>query len=196
MENGKVKGEIAPVPYEPTVVDWFSQSTILGYLVHRHRINLGLGYISRLIFGGGGGERNFEANIDVAETQALMDNISGVIDYVFAAFADFTAETGIDVVLVMDGHRDGIYEGRASQADSTVILQLNGLAAARAARYGLPFLDLHPAFLVDWHANGRRFNFENDGHWNIYGHQVVAAEIEKFLIKQGYIEGSEKLAVE
>jgi hypothetical protein len=188
VENGRVKGEIAPVPYQPSVVDWVSQSAIIGYLVHRQRINIGLNYVSRLIFGGGS-QRNFEANIDAGQTKALMESIAGVADFTFAAFSDLAAETGIDVVLVMDGHRDAIYEGRGTEPASTTVLQLNSVAAATASRYDLPFLDLHSAFWTDWQANERSFNFENDGHWNLYGHELVAEEIHTFLMDQGLLDG-------
>lgn len=181
VENGTVKGEIEPQVYEPGWIDWVSQTATMGYLYHREQIRIGS--LSELILGG---ERDvFQANIDVVETTGLMDAIAAATDYVFARFAELARRDGFDLVLVMDGHRDGIYDGTALEAGASAPLQLNALAAEAAARHGLPFLDLHENFLVDWQANGRGFNFDNDGHWNIYGHELVAAAIAGFLAEQG-----------
>jgi len=188
VEEGIVRGEIPPVPYKPNIVDWLSQSATLGYLVHRQKVNIGIGYIGQLLFGGRGTRIDFDANINISKTEDLMEDIAGAMDFVFSDFSDIAAENQIPIALVMDGHRNRIYEGRATEPKSTLILQLNSLAALTAARHGLPFLDLHPAFLADWRANGERFNFENDGHWNLYGHRLVAEEIENFLTEGNFAQ--------
>lgn len=51
--------------------------------------------------------------------------------------------------------------------------------AKRAGELGYEVIDLHAVFARRHRANGARFEFENDLHWNRLGHSTVAEEVGK-----------------
>lgn len=182
IENGEVVSEKEPLPYEPGWTDVISASATYSTLERRYGA---VGTLKSLV-SGADEETVYQANIDVAAVSEVMDDIAVATDYVFEQFAGFSKEHGIKLVLVMDGHRDAIY---AEDAGKTVPLALNQLSADVAAKHGLPFLDLHPHFQEDWQANQTVFNFESDGHWNEYGHQLVAAAINDWIQQESLLAG-------
>ena len=183
IENGTVVGEKDPLPYEPGWTDIVSSSATYGTLQRRYGVLRKVKALINTVRGRDAMPQTYQANIDVEEVAAVMDDIEVATDYMFKRFAAFTRERDIDLVLVMDGHRDAIYGGAGRDAE-TVPLSLNRMSAALAKKHGLPFLDLHPHFFDDWETNRTAFNFESDGHWNEYGHQLVAVAIGDWLRKQ------------
>ena len=180
IEDGRVVGERAPIPYEPGWTDLISSSATYATLQRRYGA---VSTIRSLIQGAPADDAEptvHQANIDTGKVAGVMDDIAVATDYVFSGFAAFAEEHDIPVALVMDGHRDAIYAGAGVDAE-TVPLALNRLSAETAAEHGLPFLDLHRAFVDDWKANETSFNFESDGHWNEYGHDLVADAIAAWL---------------
>jgi lysophospholipase L1-like esterase len=99
--------------------------------------------------------------------------IRAAINYLTRRIRERVSANGAKLLIAMDGDRSAIYAGR----DTSELLELNRMAAEAAARHGVAFLDLHSAFQADWKANGRRFEFESDGHWNEHGHRVAAAAV-------------------
>jgi hypothetical protein len=57
------------------------------------------------------------------------------------------------------------------------------LTAEVCHELSLHCLDLTDPFWQDFQKNKRRFNSVTDGHWNTYGHEVVAKAIEDFLLR-------------
>jgi hypothetical protein len=82
------------------------------------------------------------------------------------------ARHGFALVFVMDAVREAIYAGH--DAESYEVGALNHIAAGVAEELGLTFLELGKAFAADWKANGKRFEFAYDWHWNAHGNEVVA----------------------
>jgi lysophospholipase L1-like esterase len=58
-----------------------------------------------------------------------------------------------------------------------------------AAPADIPVLDLTEALRRANDAGGRRPYFTYDGHWSPTGHRVAAEEVQRFLSKQGWLEG-------
>ncbi|MEE9466190.1 MAG: GDSL-type esterase/lipase family protein [Candidatus Neomarinimicrobiota bacterium] len=128
----------------------------------------------------------YQANINVHDLEAKMDFNRIAADYVLAQLAALARDDGFRLLMVMDGDRESIYRGAG--ADSlyrTGALALNRLVAEVARRQGIPFIDLHPVFEEDYRLNSRRFNFRTDGHWNEYGHEVVAQRLFRYLKDTG-----------
>ncbi len=124
----------------------------------------------------------YQANINIHDLEARMAFNRIAADYVFAQLAALAREDGFGLLLVMDGDRESIYGGAASDSlYRTGALALNRLAAEVARQQGIPFIDLHPVFEEDYRLNGRRFNFRTDGHWNEYGHEVVARRLYRYI---------------
>ena len=53
-----------------------------------------------------------------------------------------------------------------------------------AREYNFEAIDLTPLFESDYKLHQQRFNFETDGHWNEYGHQLVGDTLAKYLKTQ------------
>lgn len=181
IEDGQVVGEKAPIPYEPGWADVISSSATYATLQRRYGA---VATVRNLLLDATSDDDAepvvYQANVNVAEVASVMDDIVVATDYVFSSFKAYAEEHDLPIALVMDGHRDVIYTGAGVDAD-TVPLALNRLSAETADKHGLPFLDLHPAFVNDWNANKTSFNFDTDGHWNEYGHRLVADTIESWL---------------
>jgi lysophospholipase L1-like esterase len=124
----------------------------------------------------------YQANVEVTNLEERRSLDERATDYVFGEIKRTAKKQGIALLLVMDGYRDAIYEGRTSAdlyADS--VLALNTMAARVAARHQIPFIDLHPIFEEDYRLHARRFNPPEDGHWGVYGHAVVAEVLYRYI---------------
>ncbi len=58
-----------------------------------------------------------------------------------------------------------------------------------AAHAGIPVLDLTEPLRRANEAGGTRPYFTYDGHWSAVGHRVAAEEVQRFVSKQGWLEG-------
>lgn len=82
------------------------------------------------------------------------------------------------ILILLDADRPAVYGTTLGPSASTP--EWPGLAAhlaLRARTAGYRVLELGPAFAVDFARHGRRLEFPTDGHWNAYGHEVVARAI-------------------
>jgi hypothetical protein len=89
------------------------------------------------------------------------------------------------LVLVMDTARAPIYEG--IHPNTTTAFQYNKMIAETCQELSLYCLDLTDYFWKDFQRNKRRFNSVIDGHWNEYGHEVVAKAIKSYLLQNGLL---------
>jgi hypothetical protein len=123
--------------------------------------------------------QQFEANIDVAtiDTSAIKD----VVKYLFSKYLEEVEGDRKKLLLVVDTPRKRIYEGMHPQ--SSPAFQYNILTSQICRALSLYCLDLTNKFLADFQLHKKRFNSPIDGHWNAYGHQLVAKAIEDFLMR-------------
>lgn len=120
-----------------------------------------------------------DANVAIARVMEHPRRIESAIDYLVARAAAARRANGLRLLLLMDGARQAIYEGRDSPA-----LLLNRMVGEAAARHGVDFVDLHPLFAAAWKRDRQRFDHPHDGHWNARGHAVAAAAIRAWLDAQ------------
>ena len=100
--------------------------------------------------------------------------------YLFRRLKDVTSARNTDLLIVMDGDRNAIYEAASNNAPvESKVLELNSIAADTAKYLGIEFTDLEPIFENHFRKNGIRFEFLSDNHWNRTAHAVVAATLEK-----------------
>jgi len=84
----------------------------------------------------------------------------------------------------MDGDRARIYDQTATLYDyDSGLLVLNKTARETAQKYDIDFIDLHLIFSKVFLQNRKKFNFKADGHWNAWGHKIVANHIYQYLNK-------------
>lgn len=183
IENGRVVEEIEPAPYASDWRDTLRRLATVRYLYFRWQLRnvvQGTPWLRAMLFEGPGeAQVRYEANIDTARAVAHWSEIEVATDHVFRRLAETVRSRGARLLLVMDGNRQAIYAGE--DISRSTASALNRLAAETAARYDIPFLDLHDAFAADWAANGTRFEFMRDTHWNAYTHGLVATHVKKFI---------------
>jgi hypothetical protein len=168
VENGRVVGETGPEPWRPGPVEWLRRTATARFFLYRWQVRP-QALVDLLLPAARAGGR-FEANIVVGDVLAQEGNVRAATDYVMSRLAARAKDTRTRLLILMDGDRAAIYARRRESEP----LRLNRIAAEMAARHGIAFLDLHPVFAADWQANGQRFEFASDAHWNEHGHSVVA----------------------
>ena len=83
-----------------------------------------------------------------------------------------------DIVISIDGERPEVYGAtlQTGQAESYFTIMRNYLIN-RAQRRGHTIIDLRKCFIVDYKRNHRKFEFPDDGHWNVEGHRVLSESL-------------------
>jgi hypothetical protein len=168
VSDGRVTGEIPPLPWQPDALDWLRRTATARFFVYRWQIRPELPV--RLLLPAA--HAATAANTDIGAVMSEPENVAAVTDFVFGEIDKAARAIGARLLLTMDADRQAIYSGNHSQASA-----LNRLVSETAARRHIPFLDLEPVFRAEWRAQHRRFEFASDGHWNEYGHDVAAAAI-------------------
>ena len=120
---------------------------------------------------------------NVSGAAARADPAPEVVSDSYAAIAEFLKElperTGLPpnrILLVVDAARQKFYADGTVDEDRYFTLMRTRLLAEAGAK-GFETIDLDPVFAADWQAHHHRFDFADDGHWNDYGHGVVADAI-------------------
>ena len=180
IENHAVVAEMLPKPIPKR---WHialkERSATWRYLALRHQLRFQL---LRDLFLESDREAVYQANIDISSLDENRVDNELAADYIFREMQQWTNEHGAKLLLAMDGDRDAIHQGAASDASNGVgPLSLNSLAKHVAQQHGIHFLDLHPIFKDDFAKNHQMFNFDRDGHWNVYGHRVAAQAIFQYI---------------
>jgi hypothetical protein len=85
----------------------------------------------------------------------------------------------------MDTVRAPIYDGVHPR--TTTAFTYNKIVADVCIELALYCLDMTEYFWSDYQFNKRRFNSVIDGHWDEYGHEVVAKTLEAYLLKNDLI---------
>jgi hypothetical protein len=124
---------------------------------------------------------HFEANIDADQVLSEEPRIRQAASYLFRQFADLQRSTGTPFLFVMDSPREALYQGQDPR--SLLVYRLNRIAREIAGAAGLTFVDLTDAFEADYARSRQRFEFATDSHWNAHGHEVVAAEVYRWLMR-------------
>lgn len=81
---------------------------------------------------------------------------------------------------MIDGLRLDIYNGISPEKSD--IQWMNKLIRDNCNRFHFECIDLSSVFEKDFKKNKTHFEFNNDWHWNEYGHQVVADTLSKLLL--------------
>ncbi len=190
VAGDRVTGIRPPEPLRPGLADLPMRSAVLRYLRFNRQVTLegvrnalhGMmpapaGLTAPAPAGAPGSvPPAVDANVDLAKVMTRPALIEAATDYMVARVAALARAHGFRVLLLMDGARQAIYEGRDSGA-----LALNRMVAAVARRHGVDFIDLHPVFAEAWKRDRQRFDFPHDGHWNARSHALAAGAIRAWI---------------
>ena len=175
INDGSVKREIAPLPYDPSYWDWLRFTATFRYLYYTEHLNFDL--LRHLIFGAP--PKKYQANIDIDATMRRLHKIRVATDYLIRRLVAVAQAHGVKLLFLMDGDRQAIYDG-ANDDGRGRPLAINKLVGELTARHDMPFIDLHPHFARDWQQRRVRFEHEEDWHWNAAGHRLAADVLADF----------------
>jgi hypothetical protein len=122
-------------------------------------------------------DRQYEANVDTGKTnrnkRLIVQSTTYLVDEIRAENEDKR------LIVVMNAPRGLVY---GDTDGSSNVLWMHEMMDTLCARNDIEFIDLLPLMADDYRKNGRRFDFELDGHWNEYGHQFVAGVLRDQLM--------------
>jgi hypothetical protein len=100
------------------------------------------------------------------------------------AFLDMLpADSGLrpdHIVLVLDAPRPEIYSATSlREVQGSYFAIMRRYLAAASLDKGYDMIDLEDLFQSDYQQRGLRFEFADDYHWNVVGHEVVARAIQQ-----------------
>lgn len=85
-----------------------------------------------------------------------------------------------NIVFLVDCDRNSIYNSNVSDPFSC-FESIRAFLIDQSRLSGFTAIDLRDPFKADCDLNNTRFNSLHYGHWNPYGHKVVAQQIVKLL---------------
>lgn len=102
------------------------------------------------------------------------------VDRFFDLLGSMSGLDASQILFVIDANRPALYTRQpARSGEQDFSTRMKGFFAKRAQKLGYGVIDLHPAFAQRHRADGTRFEFDNNPHWNRSGHAVVAEEVRK-----------------
>jgi len=92
---------------------------------------------------------------------------------------DILAEAGdTKVLFVLHPERKDMYEAESLPPQSHHMEVMTRVLEDR----NLDYIDLHPVFFSAWQREGKKFEFDNNNHWNAYGNAVAAQGVAEALL--------------
>ena len=181
--NGDVE-EVAPTAFKGGMADKLRSSAMFRYVYYETGLYLRIkGWVSQY-FWGGSEEWKPEFVSSAVDIRKIRDHKSNrfYAHYVLQEMKALSEEYGFKLVLAMDGVREAIYaEASPSKYE---VWKLNEIAADVTRELGLPFVQLHEVFRRDFRANGKKFEFEFDWHWNARGNDIVGRAFARLIEDQ------------
>jgi hypothetical protein len=126
----------------------------------------------------------YQANIEISKLKYVTKN-KRATEYVFKNLKRICANNGIRLWIVMNGVMEVIYNN-AEEKESRIkgALSLNAIANETAQKLDINYIDLQEVFRSDYATHHKKFTYENDGHWNEYGHKVVAQILSSYILQR------------
>ena len=91
-----------------------------------------------------------------------------------------TAEKQEKVIFIIDSDRYNIYDNKIKK--SKYFESQRNYLLTKLKKYNFKILDTQIIFKDDYLKNKKKFEFENDGHWNSYAHKIIYNKLYNDLI--------------
>jgi hypothetical protein len=125
------------------------------------------------------GPNRFEANVTADYRPERLDSSQQIVDHFLRDIVQVTGLQRERILFVVDGLRKRIYEGRPRADGNSYPAEMFSYFLAAARAQGFEAIDMHDVFEANFAMHRQRFEFPTDGHWNGYGHGVVADAVAK-----------------
>lgn len=169
--DGKIK-EIPPKAYNS---DWdrLLDLRLIRFTFFQYKLMTQVNAIKSLLL-----NEQYKANVNIKDFEEGDKNSKILADYVVKNISSLAKEKQIRLVFAMNGDTQSIYHPNSNE-ETNVALKLNDMMKQTVRNFGGEFIDLQKTFRDDYKVNHKKFEFERDGHWNPYGHQVVTTSVAK-----------------
>jgi hypothetical protein len=173
-----------PMPYKKSFVWYLKQSATFRYVYVRMK------FIPRLITKAIMAKCCSKIRKDNEYKESLthdnrIQRIKAIAHKAMAMLSTLSQIHDFIVLIVIDADRAAIVNNSGlGEAISSQEMLINRMLSDLAKQYEFLFLDLQPIVVSDYRVNGKRFNFNNDYHWNDYMHSLVGREMHKLIIEK------------
>lgn len=114
------------------------------------------------------------------ELEARVRDSQRAVDWFFERLPEMSGLDAKRIVFVLDAVRPAIYsEDELAAAEKGYHARMRRYFARRAGALGYEVRDMQPVFIARHRADGSRFEFPSDSHWNELGQRVVAEALAK-----------------
>ncbi len=127
-----------------------------------------------------GEEETYVGNTSARSNPERLADSKKVVDRFFTELPLHTNLPADRILFVMDGMRPHIYDEEnlaLAQGSYFDLMRRYFIEVAETLDYDV--IDMQPAFIAEHAANGSRFEFSNNGHWNETGHALAAHQVSK-----------------
>ena len=176
--------EIEPAEFHAGSADLLRHSAAFRYLYYETNAYLRFKSLISRYFWGGNEDWSAEFISSAVDIRKIADDDANrfAARYVLAEMKRIADAEGFQLVFLMDGVREAIYDGKPLSAYA--VSRLNALAAELTSELGLTFLDLQSAFATDYAVAGQRFEYSYDWHWNARANRLVGEAVARLLATQ------------
>jgi hypothetical protein len=112
---------------------------------------------------------SYSGNVKRFKEQEILDKSYMVVDRFFEELNNLQILS--KSTLVLDADRQDIYNSRQTES---YFQKMREYTIRGAEVNGVALIDMKPIFESDYKANGVKFEFSTDGHWNERAHKLVA----------------------
>ena len=167
----KIK-EISPQAYN-SFWDRLLDFRLIRFAFYQYKLRTKINAIKNLVL-----NEQYKMNVKVEDLEDGNQNDKIVADYFVKKISSYANEKKIKLIFAMNGDTQSIYNSNSDEK-ITLALELNKMMKQTAEKYGIKFIDLQKTFYDTYKKNRKKFEFETDGHWSPYGHQVATMPVVK-----------------
>jgi hypothetical protein len=107
------------------------------------------------------------------------------IDAFLTLLPEMTGLPAVQIILMIDGQRYDIYSGAGGNEEFFGVMRSYLIQQALAQSYQV--VDMQDVFAKDYARHQKKFEFEQDGHWNAYAHGLAGqALLDQTSLKNRY----------
>lgn len=117
------------------------------------------------------------------ETRVILSKEA--VDFFLYSLPEYAGLPPEDIIFIVDGLRPHLYsKAMRDKKKSSYAAVMNSYFIEKATQLGFDAIDLEPVFIKAYKAKKKKFEYEQDGHWNDLAHGLVSDVILKRLQQQ------------
>jgi hypothetical protein len=171
------------VDHEPSLFRIVARhSALIRYLVLNVGVDRAWSHVRNLFSRGqtGSGPVSMVGNVPVDRPPSLIADAERAVGMFFRLLPAFTGLNPSDILFVVDGFRQATYsKTHFDRARTSYFGHLRRRFIGEARFRGYEVVDMNPIFAEAYARDGKRFEPDDDGHWNGYAHGLAALAVSR-----------------